>query len=400
MAATLLDSFKNLLTPQNISAVAGRLGEPETGASRGLVAGAGALLLGLLNKASDTNGIKDVHNLVTGAAPELAAAGNVGDILGSGASPALGGLGSRLISLIFGGSGAGVADVIARSAGLKPGSGTSILATVAPVILSLIAGRIKAGGLSPSGLGSMLMNEADSIKAAAPAGLGVLLGGMGGSIAGDVSRAASAVATPAKKGGWGWAAIAAAIILGLLWFATRGKTPPETSVAADTAAAAPATDVQAYSPSAAQTVTLPNGTTLNVPGTSLESQIVAFITDSTRPVDKTTWFNFDRLLFETGSATLRPESQAQLRNVATIFAAFPTVKAKIGGYTDNTGNAATNMKLSQDRATSVMNELVGMGVDKSRLAAEGYGDQHPVADNGTEEGRAQNRRIAMRIVEK
>jgi K(+)-stimulated pyrophosphate-energized sodium pump len=47
-----------------------------------------------------------------------------------------------------------------------------------------------------------------------------------------------------------------------------------------------------------------------------------------------------------------------------------------------------------------MNELVGMGVDKSRLAAEGYGDQHPVADNGTEEGRAQNRRIAMRIVEK
>jgi outer membrane protein OmpA-like peptidoglycan-associated protein len=246
----------------------------------------------------------------------------------------------------------------------------------------------------------MLMNEADSIRAAAPAGLGALLGGPTSGMAGEVNRAVSAMTAPAKRGGWGWAAIAAAIILGLLWFATRGKTPPETSVAADTAAGTPAADVQAYSPAAGQNVTLPNGTTLNVPSTSLESQVVAFITDSTRPVDKTTWFNFDRLLFETGSATLKPASQAQLRNVAAIFAAFPSVKAKIGGYTDNTGNAAANMQLSQDRASSVMNELVGLGVDKARLAAEGYGDQHPVADNATEEGRAQNRRIAMRITEK
>ena len=80
--------------------------------------------------------------------------------------------------------------------------------------------------------------------------------------------------------------------------------------------------------------------------------------------------------------------------------AYPNVKAKVGGYTDNTGDARRNLKLSQDRAASVVTELIALGVAPDRLTSEGYGDQHPVADNGTEEGRHQNRRIAMRITQK
>ena len=148
------------------------------------------------------------------------------------------------------------------------------------------------------------------------------------------------------------------------------------------------------------TLALPGGRTLNVPADGLEHQLVAFITDSSKPVDQTTWFNFDRLLFETGSATLKPESQEQLKDVAAIFAAFPRIHAKVGGYTDNVGKAAANLQLSDRRAKSVMQQLVGLGVAQDRLAAEGYGDQHPVADNSTEQGRAQNRRIALRVTEK
>ncbi|MFZ1562256.1 MAG: OmpA family protein, partial [Saprospiraceae bacterium] len=59
-----------------------------------------------------------------------------------------------------------------------------------------------------------------------------------------------------------------------------------------------------------------------------------------------------------------------------------------------------NQRLSTDRAFNVMNELVKLGVDKSRLGAEGYGDKFPVADNSTEEGRQQNRRISVRVTEK
>ncbi len=144
---------------------------------------------------------------------------------------------------------------------------------------------------------------------------------------------------------------------------------------------------------------LPDGTELSVPKLGVEAKLVEWI-QSSNPVDKTTWFNFDRLLFATGSATLDPASHEQLSNVAAIMKAFPKVKIKLGGYTDNTGDAAANLKLSDDRAKNVMAELVKLGVDPSRMEAQGYGDQHAVGDNNTEEGRAMNRRIALRVTEK
>ncbi|MEZ0541824.1 OmpA family protein [Fibrella arboris] len=145
---------------------------------------------------------------------------------------------------------------------------------------------------------------------------------------------------------------------------------------------------------------LPNGVELTLPANGVENKLLAFIEDPSKEVDKTTWFDFDRLLYETGSAALKPESREQLQNMAAILKAYPAVNLKIGGYTDNTGNAAANKKLSQSRAEAAMTELVRLGVDPSRLEAEGYGQEHPVASNRTEEGRAQNRRTAVRVTKK
>ncbi|WP_293685328.1 sodium/proton-translocating pyrophosphatase, partial [Spirosoma sp. 48-14] len=144
---------------------------------------------------------------------------------------------------------------------------------------------------------------------------------------------------------------------------------------------------------------LTSGVELNIPEFGVENKLLAFI-KSDKPVDKTTWFDFDRLLFQTGSATLEPQSQEQLKNIAEILKAYPNVTIKLGGYTDNTGNAAANLKLSQDRANSVRGELEKMDISKDRLEAEGYGQEHPVASNETEEGRAQNRRISIRVTKK
>jgi K(+)-stimulated pyrophosphate-energized sodium pump len=76
------------------------------------------------------------------------------------------------------------------------------------------------------------------------------------------------------------------------------------------------------------------------------------------------------------------------------------VNLKIGGYTDNTGNAAHNLKLSQDRATSTLSESWVSELQNHALDAEGYGQQHPVADNATAEGRQRNRRIDIRVTKK
>lgn len=145
---------------------------------------------------------------------------------------------------------------------------------------------------------------------------------------------------------------------------------------------------------------LADGTELNVPEKGVENKLISFIEDKTKMVDKTTWFSFDRLLFETGKSTLKPESAEQVKNMAAILKAFPQVEIKLGGYTDNTGDAKKNLTLSGERAKTVKAELVKLGTNAKRIDTEGYGQEHPVADNATPAGRAQNRRIDVRITKK
>jgi outer membrane protein OmpA-like peptidoglycan-associated protein len=145
---------------------------------------------------------------------------------------------------------------------------------------------------------------------------------------------------------------------------------------------------------------LPNGVELKVPELGIESKLTAFILDPSKPVDPPVWFDFDRLLFDTGKANLLPASQEQLQNVTSILKAFPKVRARIGGYTDASGDAAANLQLSQARAANVKTELVALGIAAERLDAKGYGSQFPVGDNSTEDGRAKNRRISLRVIEK
>jgi len=134
--------------------------------------------------------------------------------------------------------------------------------------------------------------------------------------------------------------------------------------------------------------------------TRRREKLIDFIEDARKPVDKETWFDVDRLLFDTGKATLQPASKDQLSDVAAILKAYPKVHVRIGGYTDNVGDKAANVKLSEERAANVESEPVQLGIDKSRLDSKGYGEEHPVASNDTEEGRAKNRRISMRVTQK
>ncbi|SJM93083.1 putative K(+)-stimulated pyrophosphate-energized sodium pump [Crenothrix polyspora] len=145
---------------------------------------------------------------------------------------------------------------------------------------------------------------------------------------------------------------------------------------------------------------LSTGFDLKAPANSMESKMYAFINDANAKIDKDKWFTMDGTTFDTGKATLKVESSAQITNITEILKAFPKVKIKIGGYTDNTGNAKSNHKLSADRANTIQSTLVKAGIDKSRLDAEGYGSNHPVATNATAEGRQQNRRIDLRITAK
>ena len=110
----------------------------------------------------------------------------------------------------------------------------------------------------------------------------------------------------------------------------------------------------------------------------IESRLIAFLQDPKKKIDKTTWFDFDRLAFFAESADIDfPSSRSQLENVVQILKAYPAVKLKIGAYTD-AGPAVRNKKLSTDRAQMVRTALIQMGVAPTRLEEEGYGAEHPV----------------------
>jgi outer membrane protein OmpA-like peptidoglycan-associated protein len=144
-------------------------------------------------------------------------------------------------------------------------------------------------------------------------------------------------------------------------------------------------------------IQLPDGNNFPAEIDSFEDKIVKFISDDSQPVDKKIWFDTDRLIFASGSQNLKEESNDQIENIAYILKAFPNVKIKIGCYSDNVGNPKANLKLTNDRALTVMSAIIAKGIDPSRMYSEGYGVQNPIASNDTEEGRAKNRRLAISV---
>ncbi len=103
------------------------------------------------------------------------------------------------------------------------------------------------------------------------------------------------------------------------------------------------------------------------------------------------------IFFDLGKATLRMESNAELDRLVKLMNDAPKLKIEISGHTDNTGSAAMNENLSQQRANAVVAYVVSKGIEATRLAAKGYGSKKPIATNETDAGRQQNRRTEFKI---
>jgi outer membrane protein OmpA-like peptidoglycan-associated protein len=112
-----------------------------------------------------------------------------------------------------------------------------------------------------------------------------------------------------------------------------------------------------------------------------------------KAIAETGKFVTNNILFETGKATLKPESMEEIQKVADYMKKNPTARFEVQGHTDNQGSDKINDPLSQQRAEAIVKALEGLGVDGFNLKAVGKGSHEPVADNKTEEGRAKNRRV-------
>ncbi|HTG67333.1 MAG TPA: OmpA family protein [Flavobacterium sp.] len=108
--------------------------------------------------------------------------------------------------------------------------------------------------------------------------------------------------------------------------------------------------------------------------------------------------NENAVRFDTNKSTLTATAKANLDKLVAVFNEYPDTDITIFGYTDSTGPADYNLKLSGERAASVKNYLASKGISASRFTIQGMGIADPIADNGTAEGRSQNRRVEFAIV--
>jgi outer membrane protein OmpA-like peptidoglycan-associated protein len=393
MPNSIFSSLFNTFDSRSIGEIASSFGQSKQAVSQGLESSTACLLGGLANRAGDSTWMSQLFKLVSDAPANV----NVSDLTGAITNPSRASAttsslldsGKRFLSLAFGGNQSSIFDAVGRSAGLRSGVVSSLMNMAAPLMMTALGRLVRDDRMNPAGLSRLLVHEGEGVRDLLPAGVSSLLNATPPPTAFvPPSTRPVALGTVPEPTAWRglWWLIPALLLLPLfLYWGYRALHP--------------------VVPAAVQlnrfvARTLPGNVSLSIPWNGVEARLLTFIQDPSKGVEPATWFDFDRLLFNTDSVTLRPESQEQLGNIAAILQAYPNVHIKIGGYTDNTGDPQSNLNLSQDRANGVMAELVTLGISPDRLEAQGYGEQFPVADNSTAEGRAKNRRVSMRVTQK
>jgi OmpA-OmpF porin, OOP family len=371
MTGTIVNDLNGLFRSQALDEAASQLGESESSVMRGFEAASSAIMAALTTHLHQTGFTRQAYDLITSPLNDGGILSNVRGYFSRGMTALQSdGLSGRMLSLLFGSNQSTVAEGISETSGVRVSSASALMAAAAPMVLGLLGRRVKESHLDVSGLSSLLQKEGSEAHS-------------------ELAAAAGAGGAVDRTNRWLGLMLAALGIVGFLWMLNHGRRV--VNQAANVAARSTVPNLGDFVQQ-----TLPNGATLSVPRYGVESKLIDFMQNGSVPVDHA-WLDFDRLSFDSNSATLRPASTEQIANIAKIMKAYPTAHMMIGGFTDDTGDATVDMQLSQARANSVKEELIRMGVGANRLEAQGFGASAPIADNSTEAGRFKNRRIALRL---
>lgn len=456
MSLNLLDAVKDQVTSTVIDKISNFLGESRGNTSNAVTAAIPTILAFITEQSKSEKGAQNLIDLATDdTLGSLFKGSSFTDLFEQNRDSLMSKGNSMLIGL-FGDKEAKLSKEISDYAGIGKEASDGILASIVPLIMSVLGGQISSQGLSASSLSGLFADQKDSIFSAIPSGLESVVGMLGlgalGKAAADTTtkvtssvkdsfsdvkeaatkgvEEASSYASGDNDGGGGfmkWLLPLIGIVaaLALLYFlmkqcedkdAVVNETTTEEVIeveepVVDEVSTAdikgeydPASNRFVYDLGDAKEIELADGTKLTVGSNSTEWKLYDFITNDSQQVsdDKTQgWFTMDRVYFETNSNNLDAESREQLDNIVAILKAYPEAQAKFGGYTDNSGSDDINIPLSDKRAKAVMADVVNSGIDASRLAAEGYGPQHPVCPaNDTDACKAQNRRVDIRVTSK
>jgi OmpA-OmpF porin, OOP family len=368
MTATIVNDLNGLFMSQALDEAASQLGESKSSVMRGFETAAAAIIGALTSHLGQSGFLKQAFELITNPVNDGGVLSNVHGFFSKNATAMRSdGWSGPMLSMLFGGNQSTVVQGISESSGLRPSSASALMAAAASMVFGILGRRVKENHLDAAGLSNMLRSEK---SAAGPI---------------EIPSGSSEHAFNAQSNRWLLPlAFAVLGVGGAIWMVNHGtRVVNQAAYMSGSTAGNLGSSFQR---------TLPNGIPLSIPRFGMESELLRAIQNDS-PSIANRWFDFDRLSFESNSATLRPESTEQLANLAHILNAYPTVHLMIGGFTGNMGDA--ELQLSQARANSVMQQLTKMGIDSSRLEARSFGGAATAA--GTEAGRLRNRGIALRI---
>jgi len=393
MSDSMFGSLLNSLDKGTVGQVAQALGQPEQSVARGMETSIASLLGGLASKSEDTGALRRILDTVSGTSEPISWSQLASGITDPNSS--IMSMGRRILPALFGSSEKTVTGALGRESGLPSGAISTLLTMVAPVVMSFISKRVRDSGMTMSSLGALLQRESATIRSALPSGLTDVFW-PGAAIVGTVSPVVAQAVQREPSHSWAPVLAIAALGLGLLWFLGHARRP--TVIVPVVPSTAVGTANRMATPVSKPVCSLPANVVL--PPNSAASQLLTIVQTPDAKARQDSWITIDRLSFNTGSAQLQPQSERQIGNIATVLSNCPAVHLNIAGFTDNVGSNEANLNLSRNRAKAIVADLVKKGVSPDRLSAEGYGEDHPVADNSTAEGRAQNRRVAMTVANK
>jgi OmpA-OmpF porin, OOP family len=392
--ASIPAELQKLVTPELISEASRQTHEPYGAVTKAYDAAIPAYAATIANRSEDHGFISQLVDLATAAAADpdpvtsamrLASPSSVDTTMRAGG----------WMSSLFGQNLSGVTDSLARYAGIRESSASSLLLTCAPLVLGYLGRLIRTHNLTASEVAERLQQEQPHIASALPSGFEMP------EIARqayETTRAVMDEEIPPREPRQDWAVPLAASLaaLGVASLFFWGRTPvrhqePTRAKVETTVPNAVGTAGTVFPP---QTRGLPDNPNLAFPAGSTEDRLASYLAS---PGTGSTSINLNRVGFESGSARLTPESRAQVGNIAAILRAYPKATVVIAGHTDNVGGETANLALSRARAETVAWELRNAGVAADRVRVQAYGSDKPVADNSTEHGRSQNRRVTLDV---
>ena len=422
MALNIIDLIKGQLGPALITQAASTLGESESGISKAISGLLPAVIGGMANNA-DKPGVLDA---ITGAA----SSGMLGNLLGGSSNNSFI---TNVLTAIFGDKIGGLVNSISTFAGVSNSTSSSLLNMVTGATLGSVGKYAADNNLGASGVTSLLSDQKGIVSSLLPAGLSLASLGVGDMFGApemenvkvtsfdqpkvEVNRGGNVHTTPTpennnNEGGSIWKWLLPLLLLGLAaWFLWKQFDKPAeqqtatNEIVADSTADMVNDSAMMVTPVKEVTDIDLNGKMIKGYANGMEASMIDFLksdgyknaTDDAALKD--TWYNFDNVNFKMGSATeIEAGSEGQVQNLAAILKAYPDAKIKIGGYTDNVGDAAVNKDISQKRADFIKTELGKLGVAAQVVDAEGYGSEFAkVPATASDDERAVDRKMAVRF---